>query len=101
MYGYNILYIKKISIYIHYTLLITSKAYSHAGYSQTPRRLQPNATQVTAKRHYRCALLMLPFGCICGMITAQPHYRSAVTTLAFSLNDSILSAVAIRWQSDT
>ena len=49
MYGYNILYIKKIIIYPHYTLLITRvkptltliTRYSHADYSQTPPSLGP------------------------------------------------------------
>ena len=49
MYGYNILYIKKINIYTHYTLLLTRvkptltliTRYCHADYSQTPPSLRP------------------------------------------------------------
>ena len=80
MYGYNILYIKKINIYTHYTLLITRVK------PTLTLSLHATVTLIKAKRHPRCALLMLTLGCICGMITAQPHYRSAVSTLAFSLN---------------
>ena len=80
------IYKKNKHLYTLYPTHNESKAYSHSDYTLLARRLQPNATQVTAKRHYRCALLMLTLGCICGMITVQPHYLAAVTTLAFSLN---------------
>ena len=54
MYGYNILYTKKINIYTHYTLLITRvkptltliTRYSHADYSQTSPSLRPTHADV-------------------------------------------------------
>ena len=59
MYGYNILYIKKINIYTHYTLLITRvkptltliTRYCHADYSQTPPSLRPTHNESKAYSH--------------------------------------------------
>ena len=59
MYGYNILYIKKINIYTHYTLLITRvkptltliTRYSHADYCQTPPSLRPTHNESKAYSH--------------------------------------------------
>jgi len=64
MYGYNILYTKKINIYTHYTLLIT--------------RVKPTLTLITAKRHPRCALLITRVKPTLTLITAKRHSRCAL-----------------------
>ena len=71
MYGYNILYIKKISIYIHYTLLITRvkptltqiTRYWHAGYSQTPLSLRPTHADIRLYLWYDYRTTSLSFRC--------------------------------------
>ncbi len=58
MYGYNILYIKKINIYTLYPTHNQSKAYSHSDHTLLSLRLRATVTLITAKRHHRCALLI-------------------------------------------